>query len=67
MNGTPISISASSKKRRLTSPDVCTDTKKNRVSGLQSEAETDISDLSLSENMDTARSADEAGEITTQH
>lgn len=42
------------------------DIKKNRVSGSQSEAETDISDLSLSENMDTARSADEAGEVATQ-
>ena len=54
MSGTPISITVSSKKRELTSPDVDTDTKKNRVSGSQSEAETDISDLSL--NMDTARS-----------
>ena len=61
MSGTPISITVSSKKRELTSPDVDTDTKKNRVSGSQSEAETDISDLSL--NMDTARSADE---VSTQ-
>lgn len=66
MSGTPISITVSSKKRELTSPDVCFDIKKNRVSGSQSEAETDISDLSLSENMDTARSADEAGEVATQ-
>lgn len=66
MSGTPISITVSSKKRELTSPDVDTDTKKNRVSGSQSEAETDISDLSISENMDTARSPDEADEVSTQ-
>ena len=64
MSGTPISITVSSKKRELTSPDVDTDTKKNRVSGSQSEAETDISDLSL--NMDTARSPEEADELSTQ-
>ena len=64
MSGTPISITVSSKKRELTSPDVDTDTKKNRVSGSQSEAETDISDLSL--NMDTARSPEEADEVSTQ-
>ena len=64
MSGTPISITVSSKKRELTSPDVDTDTKKNRVSGSQSEVETDISDLSL--NMDTARSPEEADEVSTQ-
>ena len=64
MSGTPFSITVSSKKRELTSPDVDTDTKKNRVSGSQSEAETDISDLSL--NMDTARSPEEADEVSTQ-
>ncbi|MEW8548017.1 MAG: hypothetical protein AB2693_31320 [Candidatus Thiodiazotropha sp.] len=71
MSATPISITVSSKKRELTSPDVCTDIKKNRVSGSQSEAETDISDLSLSENMDnmdtaTEKSADVTDEISTQ-
>ena len=54
MSSTPIKITVSSKKRELTSPDFSTDTKKNKVSGSQSEIESDISDLSLSETMETA-------------
>ena len=54
MSNTPIKITVSSKKRELTSPDFSTDTKKNKVSGSQSEIESDISDLSLSETMETA-------------
>ena len=54
MSNTPIKITVSSKKRELTSPDFSTDTKKNKMSGSQSEIESDISDLSLSETMETA-------------
>ena len=45
-------IKTLSKKRELTSPEFIIDLKKNRVSGSQSEAESDISDLSISENME---------------
>lgn len=51
MSETPKCSTASSKKRELTSPEFTVDLKKNRVSGSQSESESDISDLSMAENM----------------
>ena len=63
MSDTPIS-STKSKKRELTSPEFIIDLKKNRVSGSQSEAESDISDLSMSENMEpTGATGSDVGNV----
>ena len=63
MSDTPIS-STKSKKRELTSPEFIIDLKKNRVSESQSEAESDISDLSISENMEpTGATGSDVGNV----
>lgn len=67
MSETPKSSTASSKKRELTSPEFTIDLKKNRVSGSQSEAESDISDLSMAENMEpTGATGDDNGDTSAQ-
>lgn len=64
MSGTPISITVSSKKRELSSPEGLLDFKKNRISGFQSESEGDISDLSVIESMEkTGATGGEVGEV----
>lgn len=64
MSDTP---STKSKKREFTSPEFIIDLKKNRVSGSQSEAESDIPDLSIAENMEpTGDTGSDVGDTSTQ-
>lgn len=70
MSDTPISSTKSKKRELITSPEFIIDLKKNRVSGSQSEAESDISDLSIAENMEptgaTCSDAGDVGDTSTQ-
>lgn len=68
MSQTPKSSTTSGKKRELTSPEFTIDLKKNRVSGSQSETESDISDLSImTDNMEpTGATGGDDGDTTTQ-
>lgn len=67
MNETPTSSAVKSKKRELTSPEFTIELKKNRVSGSQSESESDISELSMTENMETpGATGGDDGDVSTR-